>query len=124
MRAEAMKDESQASLSQTSTFCPSNTKKGKRLKNARNALSIAPKLNTVCSQLPGGTKMLERYKRNAIEMLVIGPAMAVLPPISVVMGPDIITAPGASTLKGRKTDMRVMSMKDRFVLNSAQSPWR
>jgi len=106
------------------TFNPSIMPKGMRLKRAMIALIHAPKTemihrNSLCVLIAIMTHMVERI------MLVEGPARAVFPALSFVIGPAIITAPGEMILKkGRSIERRVISAPCIVNRNSAHNPKR
>jgi len=63
-----------------------------------------------------GIDMIERKR------FVKGPARAVLPAISLFIGPAIKTAPGDMTLIGEMVDSRVISAPNGVSRNSAHRP--
>lgn len=115
-----MKTMTQTVLFHPNTFDPSSMPKGMRLKEAIHALKAAPNIETILgNDLNGYAKI-----RNRIEsiMLVKGPAMAVFPPISLLIGPAIITAPGEISLIGETIESKVMRAPNMFNRNSAHNP--
>jgi len=107
-----------------STFNPSIMPKGMRLNRAMIALIHAPKTamtdkNALCVGTAITINIVERI------MLVKGPARAVFPALSFVIGPAIITAPGEIILRGMgSTERRVMSAPNIVSRNSAHNPKR
>jgi len=100
------------------TFSPSMMPKGMRLKRAMMALIHAPKTATMPTKFCVVTAIMIHTAEMA--MLVKGPARAVLPALSFVTGPAIITAPGEMILKkGRSIERRVMSAPNIVNRNSA-----
>jgi len=95
-----------------------------RLKKAMKALIHAPKTamihkNALCVLIAIMMHMVERT------MLIKGPARAVFPALSFVIGPAIITAPGEMILKGvGSIERRVMSAPNMVSRNSAHNPRR
>ena len=115
-----MKTITQTILFHPNTFDPSSIPKGMRLKKAIHALKAAPNIRTILrKELNGYAK-----KRNRIEsiMLVKGPARAVFPPISLLIGPAIITAPGEISLIGETIESKVMRAPNMLNRNSAHNP--
>ena len=56
------------------------------------------------------------------DMFVIGPAIDVLPKSSIVIGPDIMTAPGEINLKGKKIESKVINAPQVVKRNSDHNP--
>ena len=101
------------------TFSPSMMPKGMRLKRAMRALIYAMvQKNTFCVVTAIMVHTVDRI------MLVKGPASPVLPALSLVIGPAIITAPGEMILKGRSIERRVISAPCIVNRNSAHNPKR
>ena len=95
------------------------TPKGMRLKKAMRALIHAMiQKNALCMVTAIMVHTVERI------MLVRGPARPVLPALSLVTGPAIITAPGEIILKGRSIERRVISAPCMVSRNSAHNPKR
>jgi len=93
------------------------TPKGMRLKNAMKALIHAMiQKNALCVVTAIMVHTVDRI------MLVKGPARPVLPALSFVIGPAIITAPGEMILKGRSIERRVISAPCIVNRNSAHNP--
>jgi len=95
--------------------------KGIRLKRAIQALKAAPNIAIIWTKLLGGynmnmTDIIERV------MFVKGPARAVLPKVSLLIGPEIITAPGEIIFKGETIERRVISAPNMVNRNSAHNP--
>lgn len=110
----------QATLFHPNTFDPSSTPKGMRLKRAIHALKAAPNIGTILENgLNGYANM-----RNRIESIVLvkGPARAVFPPVSLLMGPAIITAPGEINLIGETIESKVRRAPNIVNRNSAHNP--
>ena len=107
-------------LFQVKILYPSNMPNGMRLKRAIHALKAAPKM--AAGKLIGE----KAIARNAAErmMLVVGPAMLILPIFRWSAYPPIITAPGAIILKnGEAIDNNVNNAPISVKRNSAHKPF-
>lgn len=105
------------------TFNPSMMPKGMRLKRAMIALIHAPKTATVPTKFCVVTAIMIHTAERT--MLVKGPARAVFPALSLVIGPAIITAPGEIILKGMGSIEREVIIAPNIVSrNSAHNSKR
>ena len=112
----------QTSLFHSNTLDPSSTPKGMRLKRAIQALMAVPNSAVI---LKNGPDEYNAKMMNVIESatFVKGPARAVFPPIFLLTGPVIITAPGEIILKNGETiESKVRSTPNMVNRNSAHNP--
>ena len=114
---DAVNAKAQAILFQLNTFKPSIMPKGMRLKIARMALMNATIQNM------SWVIVATSIHPVASMMLVRGPERAVLPALSFVTDPTIITAPGEMILNGggRKIEIRVIKAPCMVNRNSAHN---
>lgn len=103
-------------------LAPSNTLKGRRLKNAMKLLTAYPNVAILASMPVENDAM--NIKDNASSMFVAGPASAILPFSSLLMyAPCMYTAPGAANTKPKYAVIMASSMPPTHSLYSAQKPY-
>ena len=111
----------QTALLQRKIFNPSIMPNGIRLKREIQAFRAAPTIATNC-KIVSPQKSVETIHITDKAIFVRGPAIAVFPNVSLLMAPEIITAPGEIILNGDTIEIKVINAPNGVRRNSAQSP--